>query len=82
MLNDDETQQPDSIAIVEELIEQLRRFNLTPDDRATLELIRADIETARQAAAVQPGVPEIDAATVTVSRDLLVELRAIAQKYA
>lgn len=58
MLNDDETQQPDSIAIVEELIEQLRRFNLTPDDRATLELIRADIETARRPPPSSPVFPK------------------------
>ena len=82
MHGNDETQQPDSITIVEGLLEQLSQFDLTPDDRATLELIRSDIETARRAAAIQPGVPEIDAATVTVSRDLLVELRTIAQKYA
>lgn len=82
MPHDDDTPQPDSTTIVHGLLEQLAQFDLTPDDRATLELIRADIETARRAAAIQPGVPEIDSATVTVSRDLLVELRTIAQKYA
>ena len=68
MLNDDETQQPDSIAIVEELIEQLRRFNLTPDDRATLELIRADIETARQAAAPAEGVEKVKPLRMKISK--------------
>ena len=36
MHGNDETQQPDSITIVEGLLEQLSQFDLTPDDRAAM----------------------------------------------
>ncbi|MEW2484499.1 hypothetical protein AB0876_33410 [Mycobacterium sp. NPDC049093] len=82
-MNSDGNQESESsITLVQGLLDALSQFDLTPDDRATLELIRADIETTRQATANQASGTEAMTATAFVSRELLFELRTIAEKYA
>jgi hypothetical protein len=64
------------------LLDALSRFDLTPDDRATIELIRSDIATAQTATCIQGEVPEADLALARVFRELVDEMRTIARKYA
>jgi hypothetical protein len=73
---------PPSIAVVRRLLTSLRRLDLTPDDRATIELIHSDIETAIQATSVQGDVPEAQVELVSVSRELVAEIKTIANNYA
>lgn len=73
---------PPTIALVQALLQTVAAFDLTPDDRATIELIRADITTARTATSTQGDVPEVRGTLLAVSRELADELEAIARKYA
>ncbi|GAB1814382.1 hypothetical protein [Mycobacterium sp. MUNTM1] len=77
-------QDPDSptIALVQALLRTVAAFDLTPDDRATIELIRSDITTARTATSTQGDVPELQGTLLAVSRELADELGTIARKYA
>lgn len=81
MNNDGNKESKFSITLVQGLLDALSQIDLAPDDRATLELIRADIETTRQATSPQAGGTEAMTATAFVSRNLLNELRTIAEKY-
>ncbi|WP_089152584.1 hypothetical protein [Mycobacterium intracellulare] len=73
---------PPTVALVQALLQAVAAFDLTPDDRATIELIRADITTARTATSTQGGVPEVRGTLLAVSRELADELETIARKYA
>lgn len=69
-----------SVTLARSLLATFTRFDLTPDDRATLELIRGDIDALVRL--TPPNVPEAEVAMVATLRDLVVEAQTIARKYA
>jgi hypothetical protein len=69
-----------SVTLARSLLTTFARFDLTPDDRATLELIRADIDTLVRLTPLD--VPEADITMAATLRDLVAETQVIARKYA